>query len=118
MKLGKKKDLSDLTVFKSLFVRGKWLVIFVISNFFLPTNIFKRLETMTDCYLNAAPPLLSSSSPFLESLGFKAPPPPLNFRSPLDTEAIGPSLIYLVGPLAISDSCINVSVRLLTLVLL
>ena len=83
MKLGKKKDLSDLTVFKLLFVRGKWLVIFVISKFFLPTNIFKRLETMIDCYLNAAPPLLSSSSPFMASLGFKAPPPPKILGPPL-----------------------------------
>ena len=31
-------------------------------------------------------------------------PPPPKFRSPFDTKALGPPLIYLVGPLAISDS--------------
>ena len=35
----------------------------------------------------------------MASLGFIAPPPPLNFRSPLDTKAPGLPLIYLVGPL-------------------
>ena len=44
----------------------------------------------------------------MASLGFIAPPPkilgpPLNLGLPLDTEAPGPPLIYLVGPLAISD---------------
>ena len=37
-------------------------------------------------------------------IGVHSPsPPPENFRSPLDTKASGPPLIYLVGPLAISD---------------
>ena len=45
----------------------------------------------------------------MASLGFIAPPPPkilgppLNLGLPLDTEAPGLPLIYLVGPLAISD---------------
>ena len=38
------------------------------------------------------------------------PPPPPKFRSPLDTKALGPHLIYLVGPLAILDSHINICV--------
>ena len=37
----------------------------------------------------------------MASLGFIGPP---TFRSPLDTKAPGPPLIYLLGPLAISDS--------------
>ena len=36
-------------------------------------------------------------------IGVHSPPPP-KFRSPLDTKAPGPPLIYLLGPLAISDS--------------
>ena len=46
------------------------------------------------------------------SLGFIAPPPspPLKFRSPLDTKAPGPPLIYLVGPLTISDPHIHICV--------
>ena len=43
------------------------------------------------------------------SLKFQVPPP--KFRSPFDTKAPGPHLIYLVGPLAISDPHINVCVR-------
>ena len=47
----------------------------------------------------------------MASLGFIAPPPPpLKFRSPLDTKAPGPPLIYLVGPLAILDPHINICV--------
>ena len=42
------------------------------------------------------------------SLGFIAPP--LNVSSPLDTKAPDPPLIYLVGPLAISDPHINICV--------
>ena len=34
--------------------------------------------------------------------------PPLNLGPPLDIEAPGPPLIYLVGPLAISDPLINI----------
>ena len=37
--------------------------------------------------------------------------PPPKFRSPLDTKAPGPPLIYLVGPLAILDPHINICVR-------
>ena len=37
------------------------------------------------------------------------------FRSPLDTKASGFPLIYLVGPLPISDPHINICVGLLTL---
>ena len=44
----------------------------------------------------------------MASLGFIAPPP--KFRSPLDAESPGPPLIYLVGPLAISDPHINICV--------
>ena len=40
----------------------------------------------------------------MASLGFIGPP--------LDTKAPGPPLIYLVGPLAISDTHINICVRL------
>ena len=47
----------------------------------------------------------------MASLGFIAPHPPLNFRSPLDTKAPGPPLIYPVGPLAILDPHINICVR-------
>ena len=36
--------------------------------------------------------------------------PPPKFRSPLDTEALGPPLIYLAEPLAISDHHINICV--------
>ena len=36
--------------------------------------------------------------------------PPPKFRSPLDTKAPGPPLIYLVGPLAVSDPYINICV--------
>ena len=44
-----------------------------------------------------------------------SPPPPKilgppEFRSPLDTKAPGPPLIYLVGPLAISDPHISICV--------
>ena len=46
---------------------------------------------------------------FMASLGFIAPPP-RNFRSPLDTKAPRPLLIYLVGLLAISDSHINICI--------
>ena len=50
----------------------------------------------------------------MASLGFIAPPPrilaPPKYRPPLDTEAPGPSLIYLVGPLAILDPHINICV--------
>ena len=42
------------------------------------------------------------------SLGFIGPP---KFRSPLDTKAPGPPLIYLVGPLVILDHHINICVR-------
>ena len=45
----------------------------------------------------------------LASFGFIAPPH--KFRSSLDTKAPGPPLIYLVGPLAISDPHINICVR-------
>ena len=50
-------------------------------------------------------------------------PPSLKFRSPLNlvplnTKAPGPPLIYLVGPLAISDPHINICVGPLTLALL
>ena len=41
----------------------------------------------------------------MASLGFIAPPPPT-----LDTKAPGPPLIYLVGPLAVLDPYINISV--------
>ena len=44
---------------------------------------------------------------FMESLGFIVPP---KIRSPLDTKAPGPPLIYLVGPLAILDTHINICV--------
>ena len=44
----------------------------------------------------------------MASLGFIGPP---KFRSPLDTKAPGPPLIYLVGPLAILDPHINICVR-------
>ena len=58
----------------------------------------------------------------MASLGFIAPPlprpPPSKFRSPLDTKTPGPQLIYLVGPLAISDAHINIYVGPLTLALL
>ena len=37
-------------------------------------------------------------------------PPPSKFRSPLDIKAPGPTLIYLVGLLAISDPHINICV--------
>ena len=43
-------------------------------------------------------------------IGVHSPPPPLNFRSPLDTKAPGLPLIYLVGPLAISEPRINICV--------
>ena len=49
----------------------------------------------------------------IASLGFIGPPP--KFRSPLDTKASGFPLIYLVGPLAISDPHINICVGPLTL---
>ena len=40
----------------------------------------------------------------MTSLGFiAAPPPPKILGPPLDTKVPGPPLIYLVGPLAISD---------------
>ena len=35
---------------------------------------------------------------------------PQNFRSLLDTKALGPPLIYLIGPLSISDPHINICV--------
>ena len=41
----------------------------------------------------------------MASLGFIGPP---KFRSPLDTKAPGPPLIYLVGPLTILDPHINI----------
>ena len=41
--------------------------------------------------------------------------PPLKFKSPRDTKASGPPLIYLVEPLAISDPHINIFVGSLTL---
>ena len=41
-------------------------------------------------------------------IGVHSPP---KFRSPLDTKAPGRPLIYLVGPLAISDPHINICVR-------
>ena len=44
----------------------------------------------------------------MASLGFIDPPP--KFRSPLDIKAPGPTLIYLVGLLAISDLHINICV--------
>ena len=44
-----KKDLSGLAVLKSFFcVCEKWSVIFVISKFFLPTNILKRSAIADD----------------------------------------------------------------------
>ena len=46
-----------------------------------------------------------------------APPPP-KFKSPLDTKAQAPPLIYLVGFLAISDPHINICVGPLTTALL
>ena len=49
------------------------------------------------------------------SLGFIGPPkilgPPLNLGPTLDAKAPGPPLIYLVGPLAISDPHFNICVR-------
>ena len=45
----------------------------------------------------------------MASLGFIGPP--LNLGTPLDTKAPGPPLIYLVGPLAISDPHINIFVK-------
>ena len=52
----------------------------------------------------------------MASLGFISPPkilgPPLNLGPTLDAKAPGPPLIYLVGPLAISDPHINICVRL------
>ena len=45
----------------------------------------------------------------MASLGFIDPP--LNFRSPHDTKAPGPPLIYLVGPFAILDPHINICGR-------
>ena len=48
-KIRKKKDLSGLAVLKSfLCVCEKWLVIFVISKFFLPTNVLKRSAVADD----------------------------------------------------------------------
>ena len=44
----------------------------------------------------------------MASLEFIAPPPPKMLGPPLDTKAPGPALIYLVGPLAISDTHINI----------
>ena len=49
----------------------------------------------------------------MASLGFIDPPkilrpPPPKFWSPLDTKAPSPPLIYLVGPLHILDSHINI----------
>ena len=46
----------------------------------------------------------------MASLGFIDPPKILG-PPPLDTKAPGPPLIYLVGPLAISDHHINICVR-------
>ena len=43
----------------------------------------------------------------MASLGFIGPP---KFRFPLDTNAPGPPLIYLVGLFAISDPHINICV--------
>ena len=53
---------------------------------------------------------LQSNFSSMTSLGFIDPPPP-KFRSPLDTKAPGPPLIYLVRPSAISDPHINICVR-------
>ena len=50
----------------------------------------------------------------MASLEFIAPPPPQkkkNIRSPVDTKGL--PLIYLVGPLAISEPHINICVRTL-----
>ena len=44
----------------------------------------------------------------MASLGLIGPP---KIRSPLDTKRPGSPLIYLVGPLAISDPHINICVR-------
>ena len=77
MKLGKKKDLSDLTVFKSLFVRGKWLVIFVISKFFCQpifSNDWKRWSTVIWML-----PLPSFPVPALSWHHWGSKPPPLKF---------------------------------------
>ena len=54
--------------------------------------------------------VLPHSSPLSDNgiIGVNMPP---KFRSPLDTKAPGPPLIYLVGPLAISDPHINICVR-------
>ena len=38
------------------------------------------------------------------------PPPPQIYAPPLNTKALGPPLIYLVGPLAISDPNVNICV--------
>ena len=50
----------------------------------------------------------------MASLGFIGPPkilgPPLNLGPTLDAKAPGPHLIYLVGPLAISDPHIYICV--------
>ena len=50
----------------------------------------------------------------MASLGLIGPPkvlgPPPKFRSPHDTKAPGPPLIYLVGRLAILDPHINICV--------
>ena len=51
----------------------------------------------------------------MASLGFIAPckilgPPPPKFTSPLYTKALGPPLIYLVGPLPILDPHITICV--------
>ena len=54
------------------------------------------------------PLIRKDSSIHMASFGFIARP---KFRSPLDTKAPGPPLIYLVGPLAISDTNINICVR-------
>ena len=49
----------------------------------------------------------------MASLGFIAPPPQKKKKilgPPLDTKALGPPLIYQVGPLAILDPYINICV--------
>ena len=57
------------------------------------------------------PTYLENHNSNMVSLGFIAPPPPKkNFRSPLDTKAPHPPLIYLAGLLAILDPHINICV--------
>ena len=64
-KIRERKYLSELAALKFLFLCEKWLVIFVISKFFLPTNIFNRSAIADDRLLFAMLPLLSLPVPAL-----------------------------------------------------